>query len=75
MNLWIILAIVAVICLLNRGPREERRSPRHRRRRNSKYESHYDTDERFDRLNARITTLEEILLDRERRLRDQFRGL
>ncbi|MEM7664001.1 MAG: hypothetical protein AAF292_17295 [Pseudomonadota bacterium] len=72
MNLWIILAIVAVICLLNRGPRHERRS---RCRRTNSHDRAQPKDAEIDRLNARVTTLEEILLDRDRRLRDQFRGL
>jgi len=67
MNLWIILAIVAVICLLNRGPSERDNT----RRRSRKPE----TDEQFERLKSRVTVLEEILLDRDRRLRDDFRGL
>lgn len=72
MNLWIILAIVAVICLLNRGPREDRKPRRHRRHSDT-YAHQKDAD--IDRLSARVSTLEEILLDRDRQLRDRFRGL
>lgn len=72
MNLWIILAIVAVICLLNRGPRHQR-SPRSRRRHSPERPAEKDRD--LEQLSARVSTLEEILLDRDRRLRDQFRGL
>ncbi|MEO1474789.1 MAG: hypothetical protein AAFS13_00280 [Pseudomonadota bacterium] len=73
MNLWIILAIVAVICLLNRGPREERRQRRHHRRKSYDYDR--EKEQQIERLSARVATLEEILLDRDRRFRDQFRGL
>lgn len=70
MNLWIILAIVAVICLMNRGSsRAERHEPR------DKYRRRDARDDQIDRLKARVATLEEILLDRDRRLRDDFRGI
>ncbi len=70
MNLWIILAIVAVICLLNRAPSRAGRRGRGEpsRRRDVR-------DDQIDRLKARVATLEEILLDRDRRLRDDFRGI
>ncbi|MEL7129201.1 MAG: hypothetical protein AAGK23_06610 [Pseudomonadota bacterium] len=69
MNWLAVLAVVTIICLLNRGSCDRRYSPR------NKGDMPRQRDDQIDRLHARISVLEEILLDRERRLRDDFRGL
>lgn len=69
MNLIIILLCVLVFCLLMRGSDERRNSRRHGRNGPSR------GDEQIERMKSRITVLEEILLDRDRQLRNKFRGL
>lgn len=69
MNWLMIILIVAIICLLNRGPSEKQL-----RRNREKHVSPRERSE-IDRLQARVTVLEEILLDRDRRLRDDFRRI
>ncbi len=69
MSWLLIILIVTIICLLNRGPSE-----RELRRERGKRTTSQDRDE-IDRLQARVTVLEEILLDRDRRLRDDFRRI
>lgn len=69
MNWLVIILIVAIICLLNREPSEKQL-----RRKRERDVSWRDRTE-IDRLQARVTVLEEILLDRDRRLRDDFRRI
>ncbi len=67
MNLIVIAIIVLVIFLISREPKSDRRRGRH---------SPPPQDmRRIDELSHRVGVLEEILLDRERRLRDKFRDL
>jgi len=67
MNLIVIAIIVLIIVMISKEPNPDRKRRRHR------------TDEpetrRIDELSHRVGVLEEILLDRERRLRDKFGDL
>lgn len=68
MNLIIIgLIAFAIYCATNRDRKPEETLRQHARTRR-------DT-EQMERLKARVAVLEEILLDRDRQLRDGFRGL
>ena len=69
MNLVIIgLIAFAIYLATNKGDKRDD----HRRREASK--TRRET-EQIERLKARVSVLEEILLDRDRQLRDGFRGL
>lgn len=68
MNLIVIAIIVLIIVMISREPSSERK---HGRRRDGPGPE----ARRIDELSHRIGVLEEILLDRERRLRDKFGDL
>ncbi len=69
MNLIVIAIIVLAIVLISREPKTDRKRCRTRRR-----EGEPDR-RRIEDLSHRVGVLEEILLDRERRLRDKFGDL
>lgn len=69
MNLVIIGLIAFAIYLAT-----SKSDKRHDHRRRDTARTRRDT-EQIERLKARVSVLEEILLDRDRQLRDGFRGL
>lgn len=69
MNLVMIgLIAFTIFCLMSRGERQRDTS-------GAKMARTRKETEQIERLKARVAVLEEILLDRDRRLRDGFRGL
>ena len=68
MQLMIILLCIAIFVLWMRDEDEGRK---HR----AMFKKSGQDQEQIERLKSRVTVLEEILLDRDRRLRDGFRGL
>lgn len=69
MNLVMIgLIAFAIFCLMSRGDKHRDTTSRQQAR-------HRKETEQIERLKSRVAVLEEVLLDRDRRLRDGFRGL
>lgn len=68
MQLFLILLCIAVFCLWNSQSDDDRERDMMKKR------SRRDTDQ-IERLKARVNVLEEILLDRDRQLRDRFGGI
>lgn len=67
MNLIVIAVIVLIIVLISREPNPDRKN-----RRSKRHDQNPRDAARIESLNHRVSVLEEVLLDRERRLRDKF---
>ena len=70
MNFILIATIVLIIVLISREPNQKQVGKRYERHKQMRRDS-----ARIDSLNNRVSVLEEVLLDRERRLRDKFRDI
>lgn len=70
MNLFVIAAIVLIIVMISREPSGHRKGKRFER-----YKQARRDRARIDALTNRVSVLEEVLLDRERRLRGKFGDL
>ena len=68
MQIMLIFLLVAIFCLAMRGSAD---TPSDRK---TNRQSREDRRE-LDQLSARVNVLEQVILDRDRRLRDDFRGL
>jgi len=70
MNFILIATIVLIILLISREPSQKKAGKRYERHKQMRRDR-----ARMDSLTNRVSVLEEVLLDRERRLRDKFRDI